>query len=386
MNDETHLKLFDPDLETDPDLEIREYDIVASPNDFNVLSYFTFFESGSIRVPGFQRHYVWDIRKASRLIESILLGLPVPQVFLYEKARNKFLVIDGQQRLLTIYYFMKGRFPKREARGKLRRLFGEQGTLSERDFDDDTLFVKFKLSFKRDVGSPSPFAGLTYDGLGDDKESFQLRTIRNIMVKQLRPDKDNSAVFELFHRLNTGGVNLSQQEIRMSLFYGQLMRDVRLLNENADWRKILGGNPDQRQRDVEIILRMFALAENYETFKKPLSKFINSFCADNRESDKRQAIRTAVFESFCKELSSVDRGTYLEPKSRRVSVPMLEAVFVAAKADAIRADDVGLAKTVGEEFVQKVRDHGEFENYFTGKTTDVDAVLGRIKLAKTLVK
>ena len=113
MNDEIDLELFDPDLEADPDLEIREYDIVASPNGFNVLSYFTFFASGAIKIPGFQRHYVWDIRKASRLIESILLGLPVPQVFLYEKARNEFLVIDGQQRLLTIYYFMKGRFPKR---------------------------------------------------------------------------------------------------------------------------------------------------------------------------------------------------------------------------------------------------------------------------------
>ena len=82
------------------DFQIKEYDITASPNDFNMSTMFSFIESGAVKIPGFQRNYVWDIKRASKLIESIIIGLPIPQIFLYEEARNKFLVIDGQQRLI----------------------------------------------------------------------------------------------------------------------------------------------------------------------------------------------------------------------------------------------------------------------------------------------
>ena len=78
--------------------QIDEYDITATPNDFNISTIFNFIESGAVKIPGFQRNYVWEHRRASKLIESLILGLPVPQVFLYEEARNRFLVIDGQQR------------------------------------------------------------------------------------------------------------------------------------------------------------------------------------------------------------------------------------------------------------------------------------------------
>ena len=101
--------------ETD-DSQIKEYDITASPNDFNMSTMFSFIESGAVKIPGFQRNYVWDIKRASKLIESIIIGLPIPQIFLYEEARNKFLVIDGQQRLMSIYYFIKQRFPRKEKR------------------------------------------------------------------------------------------------------------------------------------------------------------------------------------------------------------------------------------------------------------------------------
>src|SRR3989304_8518367 len=111
------------------DIQIEEYEITAAPNDFNVLTIFNFLESGAVRIPGFQRNYVWDLGRASKLIESLILGLPVPQVFLYEIERNKFLVIDGQQRLMSIYYFIKQRFPKKEKRTDLRAIFDEQGKI-----------------------------------------------------------------------------------------------------------------------------------------------------------------------------------------------------------------------------------------------------------------
>ena len=91
---------------------IISYDISVIPNDFNVMTINSLIESGVISMPAFQRNYVWDRKRASRFIESLILGLPVPQIFLYQMDRNKYSVIDGQQRLLTIYFFVKQRFPR----------------------------------------------------------------------------------------------------------------------------------------------------------------------------------------------------------------------------------------------------------------------------------
>src|SRR5438105_3036193 len=86
---------FDDYAQQEEDIQIDEYDITSTPNDFNVITLYNFVESGAVRIPGFQRNFVWDLGRASKLIESLILGLPVPQLFLYEQARNRFLVIDG---------------------------------------------------------------------------------------------------------------------------------------------------------------------------------------------------------------------------------------------------------------------------------------------------
>ena len=131
---------FDDYADEADDIQIEEYEITAAPNDFNVLTIFNFLESGAVRIPGFQRNYVWDLGRASKLIESLVLGLPVPQVFLYEAERNKFLVIDGQQRLMSIYYFIKQRFPKKEKRVELRAIFDAHGKIPDDVVHNDYLF------------------------------------------------------------------------------------------------------------------------------------------------------------------------------------------------------------------------------------------------------
>jgi len=312
------------------------------------------------------------------------MGLPIPQIFLYEDGKNRFLIIDGQQRLMTIYYFMKGRFPKRDARAKIRGIFIEKGRLNDSDLEDESMFSIFRLFFNPD-GAPSPYQGLTYASLDDIKSIFDLRTIRNIIVKQLRPDDDKSSIFELFNRLNTGGINLSQQEIRMSLFYGDFIKMVVVMNEDTNWRKVLGGDPDQRQKDVEVILRMFALAADYESFKKPLSKFINEYCRKMRSYNDSSFLYKNLFAGFARTMAGVERSLYLEPKSKRVSVPILEASFAASIGPALKAGTSEGAVAITESCLNKLRNHESFDEYFTGKTTDVEAVKGRINLAKSLI-
>ena len=135
--------------------QISEYDITASPNDFNIGTIYHFIESGSLKIPAFQRNYVWDIKRASKLVESILIGLPIPQIFLYEKARNEFHVIDGQQRLMTIYYFKKGRFPRKEKRGALRSIFDENGKIPDATLSNDEFFRPFGLQLPNAPNRPA---------------------------------------------------------------------------------------------------------------------------------------------------------------------------------------------------------------------------------------
>ncbi|HWN76482.1 MAG TPA: DUF262 domain-containing protein, partial [Bradyrhizobium sp.] len=136
----------------------------------------------------------------------------MPQIFLYEAGRNEFLVIDGQQRLMSIYYFIKQRFPRKDKRAELRTIFDEQGKIPNEVLDDDDYFENFRLKLPESLPvHPNRFKGLAYATLGDYKVQFDLRTIRNIIIKQNSPRDDDSSMYEIFNRLNTGGINLKPQ-------------------------------------------------------------------------------------------------------------------------------------------------------------------------------
>ena len=102
----------------DEEVEITEYDITASPNDFNIRTIFDFIGSGSVIIPSFQRNYVWDITRASKLNRLLSYWASyTANIPLMKSLRMNYLVIDGQQRLMTIYYFIQGRFPLRQIKG-----------------------------------------------------------------------------------------------------------------------------------------------------------------------------------------------------------------------------------------------------------------------------
>jgi len=253
---------YEDETEETEDQSIKEYEVTAAPNDFNIKTIFDFIESGAVKIPGFQRHYVWDIRRASKLIESIIIGLPIPQVFLYEEGRNSFLVIDGQQRLMSIYYFMKQRFPRKEKRTALREYFYSQGKLPEEVIHNDEYFTKFNLQLPETIpNQPNKFNALNYSTLGDYKTTFDLRTIRNVIIKQTSPPDDDSAIYEIFNRLYSGGVNLKPQEIRTSLYHSAFYEMLYRINLDSRWRTIVGlEDPDLHMKDTEILLRSFAMA------------------------------------------------------------------------------------------------------------------------------
>ena len=212
------------------------YDISHYPADITLEGYKSRFEKGSLLVPKYQRNYVWDQVRASKLIESFLLGLPVPGVFLYkERKSNKLQIIDGQQRIMSAIKFLEGKF------------------------DDNRVF---KLKNIRE-----PWNGKSFSQLSEaDQDQLENMVLRATIIQQLDP-MDDSSVYHIFERLNTGGIRLNSMEVRKCIYEGDAFDTIERLNDNPTWRKILGKEKrDNRLRDAELALRVVCLARNWENY------------------------------------------------------------------------------------------------------------------------
>ena len=380
---------FEPDKvdeNEDDAYPIDQYDLVSSPNDFNTKTLVDFIDSGVVTIPGFQRNYVWDVKRASRLIESIIVGLPIPQIFLYEQDRDKFLVIDGQQRLMSIYYFAKERFPRKE---KLLEISAISEGKSRRDVDvlaDDTYFTDFQLNLPENApGRPSRFHRQRYSGLDEgDKIRFDLRTIRNVIVRQIRPQGDE-AMYEIFNRLNSGGVNLTPQEIRQCMYYSDFYEMLYHTNAQQQWRQLVGVPiPDTRMKDVEILLRGFAMLINGESYRPSMVKFLNRFSQDAKAFDSdylgrlQQLLRS--FLDSCRDLPS----DAFHSTPGRFSPMIFEAVFVALCAGPHVAKETIKGK-VNASSLTALKQDPDFQEATLRATTQSASVQTRLSLAKKLI-
>lgn len=378
---------FEDYAEDADELEVEEYDITVSPNDFNVMTLYSFIESGAVSIPSFQRTYVWDLARASKLIESLIRGLPVPQLFLYEQERNKFLVIDGQQRLMSIYYFKKGRFPKKKKRVKIRSIFDRAGRIPESILHDDTYFQDFKLRLHARIPNyTNKLNGLNYATLGDYKTQFDLRPIRNIVVRQNLPANDDSSIYEIFNRLNTGGVTLSPQEIRTSMYHSNFDHMLYEINNLSEWRRILGlPEPELHMRDIEILLRGFAMLIDGENYAPSMVKFLNQFANKCKGQKAAQnAYCKDLFNSFLLACSNLPDNAFKNKKSNRFNVALYEAVFTTACKKAF-AERRPVAGKLTIESLCSLENDSDFSEASRARTTHTLNVRTRLERAREIV-
>lgn len=230
-----------------------QYDIATYPSDLTLNGIQELWEKGDIVIPDFQREFVWSMKQASLLVKSFLMGLPVPPVFFYIDEDNKSLVIDGQQRILSLVFFFEGYFGRELSHGR-RQVFRLKG-LSEK----------------------SPYHNLRFEDLKDsDQRKLRGSVLRAINIRQLAPTAESTSVYHIFERLNTGGTALRPQEIRNCVYRGPIISKLRDLNVDKNWRRLLGRPiPDRYQRDMEIVLRLFSLFKNWRQYEKPMKEFLN---------------------------------------------------------------------------------------------------------------
>ena len=283
--------------------------------DFTVDAVVSRLDRGDIYIPDFQRSFVWDKRKASRFIESLLLGLPVPGIFLATDEDQRLIVVDGQQRLKSLKFFCNGYFNEDKR--------------------------KFSLT-----GIESEFAGKTYDSLSpNEQRKLDDSLLHAIIVRQDRPSDDKSSIYLIFERLNTGGMLLQPQEIRAAIYTGEFNDLLRSLNSNSHWRDMFG-KVHNRMKDQELILRFLAMYFNWEKYQSPLTKFLNTYMGSNRHLETRSEKELGLaFESTMETIHK-----HLGPNAFKP--PQSNGRFTAAVFDSVA---VGVAKRLERGDIQNAK-------------------------------
>ena len=327
------------------------YDFSVIPNDFNVETLCNFMERGAIKVPIFQRDYVWKQREASRFIESVVWDYPVPEIFVYEMERNNWLVVDGHQRLLSLYYFWKGRFPLNRVKDAklIPRLRRDEIFLDEETLGNDQLFSDFVLDVTPPYkGKPGVLHSKTYAQLSSSlREQVGRRPIRTVVIRQHGKERNPKArmgVIDIFERLNTGGKNLSAQQIRDCVFQSGLLRMVNTLNVDPSWRQMIGAPLVSQRRDAEHVLRALAMLVREDKYSlqdrkysSSMNKFLDQFCAEmceKQEKDEEIQYLREMFEGFMRACKGIE-GVFVKD-GRYFRSALFESVFVAALSKCYR--------------------------------------------------
>jgi hypothetical protein len=301
----------DPARVVEQDLNHPPTDAVVTSSDWTTETIFSQIEKGNIDLnPRFQRREAWNDKRKSVFIESLFLGLPVPQLVLAEKPahRGTYIVVDGKQRLLAIRRFGA---TERDDRFSPLRLSG--------------LEVRPDLNGK-DLESMRPESRLS-----ELVSWYENQTIRTVVVRNWNREE---FLYRVFLRLNMGTLPLSSQELRQALHPGPFVdfADEQSSNSDAIQRALHLDKPDFRMRDIEILVRFFGFRERLEEYNGDLKAFLDQTCDTlNRDWDLRSTeLEAAAGQCDLAINATLDifgRGAFRRWDTSRYVGPFNRAVF-----------------------------------------------------------
>jgi hypothetical protein len=254
--------------------------------------------------PVYQRQFRWDGARQSKLIESVYLGIPIPSLFMATNRDSTWEVIDGLQRLSTIIHFAGD--------DEIRAMLGLTGSLILENLDKLEAF-----NGKRFVDLPQ-----------DIQRQFKLKPLK---VTTLSDKSDRKVRFDLFERLNTGGVELTPQEIRSCVFRGRFNMFLRDMAITPAFGKVV--NLRKRQANdgtqEEFVLRFFAYYHRYKKFDHSVVDFLNDYMRDASENFD-YALNQQLFTKTFEELESLFPKGITRLTRRTTPTNLYEAVAVGA--------------------------------------------------------
>lgn len=342
------------DETNDPAVTVT-YDIATYPSDFTLAGIAQMWTDGDIVIPEFQREFVWSIKQSSLLIDSFLCGLPVPPVFLYIDDHNRNLVIDGQQRIMSVVFFLEG-------------FFGNESTHGRRQV--------FRL---RGLDEKNPFCNKKFSELvAADQRKLKQAVLRAVNIKQLSPVGESTSAYHIFERLNTGGTPLTPQEIRNCVFMGEFSNQLRTANKDANWRMILGKKIlDRHQKDVEILLRVFSLFGDVAKYEKPMKEFLNKSMKIHQDAKSAKVRKFFALFPKVTELITVALGE----KPFHIRGPLNASALDSAMC-VIFEEFQSIAPSKLKANYERLVADPKFEAYTQIGTTDAKTVQDRVKLVR----
>lgn len=314
-------------------------------------------ESEGLTIEGFQRQRVWTTPRMEKFIESLLFGWPVPNIFLVVEPDGRYLVLDGQQRLSTLQNFYSG-------------THNDGRTFELHDVVED-------------------LQGATYSTLSPESRRRLNNTFIQAVVIEPSGDDGRDAVYRLFGRLNSGGVSLTPQEIRVALYRGPLVDLIRDLNHDASWRTLFGA-VHKKLKDHELILRAMAMSSVLETvadrwhdketllsaYKPPMAQFLNDYLEANGDLSGLDAGKLSEgFAKSCELLLAVNGSDGLKLSGR------LNAAHVDAVLGVLIYFHLANRVITRERVrvgVSKLRDNPVYIEWVSRSTSHRDSVIGRL--------
>lgn len=304
--------------------------------------------------PVYQRQFRWDPKRQSRLVESVLLGIPVPPLFMatnqMEGVANTWEVVDGVQRLLTLVNFT-----------------GDPETRSIAGLDMGSLTLA-------EMDKLPTFNGATFAFLPDDVQStLQDRPLKVIVLN----DKSDLQVrYDLFERLNTGGIRLSPHEIRECVFRGEFIDMIRTLSEHDEFTHVVK-LPASKWKDgtpQDFVLRFFAFHEEYREFVHSVEDFLRDFVI-KAAADSQIERRTSLFE---RTFSFLDQCFPDGVKSRKGATPvnLFEGIAVGAALALDESPSIPVPHDLSWITSPELR------KFTTGATNSPRRVTGRIEYCR----
>lgn len=340
------------------------------------------YENDEIIKPKMQREFVWDSIKCSRLIESIIMGLPIPPLFLLEISKNKYEIIDGFQRLTTVYNFVSGNPWAGKVEGKRN--------------------IVSKLSSKiSDELQNKTFAQLE----SEHQRIIRRSTIPLIEFKQLEPE-NNSSKYVIFERINTGSEKLNPMQIRKSLSYGKFIQDLYISSKQNDkFMSLFSISSIKKDSHAEAYLRVLVMTEliyrGYKNKDTGINGILNEYCDKNKEKEIKQDFKDRfnfsmefsleVFKDYKDMFRRVekDSGGNLQ-FSGNLNVSILEA-FVGSIMYCDR-NNLDSIEEVRKKYLHKMNEilekalENKGDNPFNTSTGKKESIESRFKICEWIIK
>lgn len=316
--------------------------------------------------PDFQRRDRWDVEKQSRFIESIIMNVPIPPVFLGEDQYGKYVVLDGRQRLTAIKDFLSNIF----------KLAG--------------------LKVWEDLN------GQNYAELQKKKLAAAI-TRRFVPAVVILKESSSQVKYDVFDRLNTGGVIAEPMEIRNAVFQGGFNKLIRELAELPDFRRLWGIPTGQGEleknrlyrdmSDVELVLRFFALSQ-YDRMDMKFKDYLGDYMDKrNQEYAKEHALAATDRSHFKRAVDNCwivfGESAFRKSADAKKSAPLADAVMISLAdypPEAVTPKAANIRAAIETLLTGNGESHKEFQKAFGTGTNGKGAIRTRIELAKAAVR